>query len=121
MTSLALIASLAMAMFLSQEPLDKIAVIEAVIGGPVGLHDAPVRQIRKEQVRRIDDAGFSLCTRSAAQRDVAGAQNGMPTDIPVGLHHDHGSALLGSFNCGGESYSTCPHDNHIGLPCPLEG
>ena len=104
------------------------AVIVAVIRPAVGLHDGPVGQIGKDEVRRILDAVFSLRARAAAQRDVAAAHDRMPADIVVGFDHDHGRPRIRGLNGGGQPRGAGANNHHIrfqvparrhGVLCPL--
>ena len=102
---------------LSEGPHDG-AVIVAVIRPAVGLHDGPVGQIGKDEVRRIDNAVFALRARTTAKRDVAAAQYRMPADIVVRFDHEHGRPPINGRNGGRQPRGASANDHHIRRQVP---
>ena len=102
---------------ISEGPHDG-AVIVAVIRPAVGLHDGPVGQIGKDEVRRIDNAVFALRARTTAKRDVAAAQYRMPADIVVRFDYEHGRSSINGRNGGRQPRGASANDHHIRRQVP---
>src|SRR5262249_30418051 len=94
------------------------SVIVAVIRPAVRLHDGPVGQIGKDEVRRIYNAVFALCARAPANWNVAAAQYRMPADIVVRFDHEHGRPRINGRNGGRQPRGASANDHHIRLQVP---
>jgi hypothetical protein len=103
---------------IGERPHDS-SVIIPVIRPAVGLYDGPVRQVGKDEVRRILDAVFALRARTAAQRNVAPAQHRMPAHIVVCFDHDHRRPRIDRLNGGGEPRGASANNHHIRLQVPM--
>ena len=94
-------------------------VVVAIIGKTVGLDDRPVRQVREQNIGRIDHSIFFLPARAAAQRDISAAQDGVPADVRVRVDQDHGRSAFGRLNRCGQSRGARADDYDIRFFVPM--
>ena len=100
------------------ESPNDVAVVEAVVGGAVGLHHGPVGEVGEEDIGRIHDSGLFLGAGAAAQRDVAAADGSVAADVAVGLDQDYRRVALRGYNGGGQpgSAGSDHHDVSFFIP-----
>ncbi len=101
------------------ESANEVAVVEAVLGGPVAPHRGPVAEILEKDIGRIHDSGRFLGRGAAAQRDVAGADGGVAADVVDGLDQDYRRAVLLGNNGGGQPGSAGSDHHNVGFMIPL--
>ena len=103
------------------ECADHLAVVEAVIGKAVGLHDRPVGQVLEDEVRGILDAPFLLIAGAAAERDIAAAADRMATRVTLRLDEDHRRTGLPRDDRRGKPRRARADHDDVGLPMPAHG
>ena len=101
------------------ESANDVAVVEAEVGGAVGLHQRPVGEVLEEDIRRIHYSRLFLGPRAAAQRDISGADDGVAPDVPVGLYQDYRRVVLHGCNGGGQPGSSGPDHHDVRFSIPL--
>src|ERR1039457_6122855 len=86
---------------------------------PLGSTNDQSVKVLEEDIRRIHYSRLFLGPSAAAQRDISGADDGVATDVPVGLYQDYRRVVLHVCNGGGQPGSSGPDRHDVRFSIPL--